>query len=351
MTSDSLSATQPSRRDRLAVPDVLRGVAIIAMLLAHANIMLPNLPWVVKITTAQVNDLASPLFALVMGMSAQIVWNRRAGVAKTIAQQTIRGVLLIAIGVWMVLWGSWVAIVLQYLGLVLIVGVPLLLLRTRWLLGVLAVLTVVTQPILELARHSAWFSTQEPWVQEVGRWVLLGHSYRLVNLLPFFLLGALLLRHGFRRDGLLWTMAVIAPVAWIGAAVAKKFLEPVPVLSGDYLDTLHDVGLVFAVYVVVVLLAQIDPSGVATVRDAVFAPLRAWGQIALSLYLLHVAIIAVWNRDSGRPQENSVVGWLLVVVLPLTVAWVWVRFVGTGPVEWILGWVSGRSRPRAGVWA
>ena len=48
-------------------------------------------------------------------------------------QQVVRGLLLIALGLWMTEWGSWVAIVLSHLGVLLIVGAPLLLLSTRWL--------------------------------------------------------------------------------------------------------------------------------------------------------------------------------------------------------------------------
>lgn len=334
---------QGASASRLVVPDVLRGIAIVAMLIAHAVVMLPQLPGVARFVTAQINDVASPLFALVMGISAQIVWNRRAGITRTIVQQTARGAILIALGVWMATWGSWVAIVLQYLGLLLILGVPLLLLRTRMLVVVLVLLALATQPVLELVRASAWVGFQPAWVQEVVRWLFLGHSYRLVNLLPFFLLGALLLRHGFSRDRMLWIMAVAAPVAWLARPVGEHFLL-MDAQSGDYLDTLHDVGLVFAVYVVVVLISGVREGGFARVRDAVFGPLRVWGQLALSLYLLHVAVIAAWATRWGRPQHDQIGGWLLVTVVPLLLAWLWGRFVGVGPVEWLMGVVTGRPR-------
>ena len=49
-----------------------------------------------------------------------------------------------------------------------------------------------------------------PVVAYTSYWVFLGDSYRVTNLLPFFLLGALLMRHGFRRDRTLWIMAAIS---------------------------------------------------------------------------------------------------------------------------------------------
>ncbi len=331
---------------RLVVPDVLRGVAIVAMLIAHAVPMLPDAPRALSFVMGNINSLASPLFALVMGISAQIVWNRNGGVGRTMLQQSLRGVALIALGVWMMTWGSWVAVVLQYLGLLLIIGVPLLLLGTRALIIVTAVIVVASQPILEWARSAAWIYMQPVPVIEVANWVALGPSYRLINLLPFFLLGAILLRSGIRRDRVLWTMAVIAPIAYLISMVGGRFLVA-DVRSGDYLDTLRDVGLVFATYVVVVLVAEMRRARATRIRDAVFAPLRAWGQVALSLYLLHVGIIAWWaHAFNGRPQQNSLIGWLAVVVLPLIIGWLWWRFVGPGPVEWVLGWVTGRPKKR-----
>ncbi|MDP3949065.1 DUF418 domain-containing protein [Microbacterium sp.] len=331
---------------RLVVPDVLRGVAIVAMLIAPAVPMIPDVPRALSFVMGNINSLASPLFALVMGMSAQIVWNRNGGIGRTMLQQSLRGVILIALGVWMMTWGSWVAVVLQYLGVLLIVGVPLLLLGTRALIIVTAAIAIVSQPLLELARGAGWIYLQPAPVIEIANWLALGPSYRLINLLPFFLLGAILLRRGIRRDRVLWIMAVIAPIAYLVSMIGGRFLVA-DVRSGDYLDTLRDVGLVFATYVVVVLIAEMRRTGATQIRDAVFAPLRAWGQVALSLYLLHVGIIAWWAHTlNGRPQQNEPLGWLAVVVLPLIIGWMWWRFVGPGPVEWLLGWVTGRPKRR-----
>nr|WP_309064563.1 hypothetical protein [Microbacterium sp.] len=244
----------------------------------------------------------------------------------------------------MVTWGSWVAIVLQPLGLLLIVGVPMLLLGIRALTAVTLTLLLLSQPLLMLAREAMWIYTQPFLVRELAGWVALGSSYRLVNLLPFFLLGALLLRHGFKRDGVLWAMAAAAPLAYLAQPVSEKLLGVQGVQSGDYLDTLHDVGLVFAVYVVVVLLSTTEASAVRRAWAAVSLPLRAWGQLALTLYVLHVGLIALWARSNGMPTENTYLGWLLIVPGVALVGWAWWRWVGTGPVEWVMGLVTGRPK-------
>lgn len=344
MTTTTAARTRRSTPQRLPVPDVLRGIAIIAMLVAHAAPFLPNVPMLVAFPVGQLNDVASPLFALVMGMSAQLVWGRSNSAGITVLQQSIRGVILIILGFWMATWGSWVAVILAYLGVLLLVGVPLLLFRTSTVIAIAAVLLVIGDPLLRWARGALVMAFGQPFpVRDFAEIVFLGHSYRLVNLLPFFLLGALLLRHGFKRDRLLLVLAIVAPVAYSVAFVARR-LVTFDVQSGDYLDTLHDIGLVFAVYVLVVLAVTTPRDGIRRFWDAVFVPIRACGQLALSLYLLHVALIAVYNVGNGRPAENVYLGWAVIVPGMILVGWLWWRFVGTGPVEWLLGLATGRRK-------
>jgi len=331
---------------RLVIPDVLRGIAILAMLIAHAAPFVRDLPWVARFILGNINDLASPLFALVLGMSAQLVWKRSAGVGLILCQQTIRGIALVVLGIWMASWGSWVAIVLQPLGVLLIVGVPLLLLSTRVVWAVMLLVLMISQPLVSGAREAAWwFVMQGPITAALADWTISGAHYRLVNLLPFFLFGGLLIRRGLKRDRMMWGIAIIAPFAYLPAAVVNAF-DLGRVMTGDYLDTLHDVGLVFTTCVVVVLLctSRVSSRG-ARIRDMAITPLRAWGQVALSLYLLHVGVIALWNWAYGWPDHNIYLGWLLIVPGMCLVAWLWWRYVGTGPVEWLMGFLTGRRKP------
>lgn len=344
MTTTAATRARSSTTQRLPVPDVLRGIAIIAMLVAHAAPFLPNVPMLVKFPVAQLNDVASPLFALVMGISAQIVWNRSKRVGTTLLQQAIRAVILVILGFWMATWGSWVAVILTFLGVLLLVGVPILLLRTRTVIVIAAVLLIVSDPLLRWARGALVMAYGQPFpIRDFAEILFLGHSYRVVNLLPFFLFGALLLRHGFTRDRLLLAMAVTAPVAY-GVAFVGIRLPMFEVQSGDYLDTLHDIGLVFAVYVLVVLAVTTRRDGIRRFWDAVFVPIRACGQLALSLYLLHVAVIAWWNLEYGRPAENVYLGWVIIVPGMIAIGWLWWRFIGTGPVEWLMGLATGRRK-------
>ncbi|MFP3821469.1 hypothetical protein SB658_22500, partial [Bacillus sp. SIMBA_008] len=115
---------------------------------------------------ANFSDVASPLFALVMGMSAELVWRRGGRVGTTLLQQTLRGLFLVVLGVWMASWGSWVAVVLAYLGLLIIIGAPILLARTPVVIAVTVVILVVSQPLLALARTWVWAYTSGDPVRE-----------------------------------------------------------------------------------------------------------------------------------------------------------------------------------------
>jgi uncharacterized protein len=333
--------------DRLVVPDVLRGVAILAMLIAHSKRLLPEMSGSASFVTGNISDLASPLFALVLGLSAQILLQRTPRTARTLmlVQQGIRGVALIALGLWLSGWGTWVDIILAYLGIVLILGVPLLLLSTRWVAIIAVAVAVLSDPVNAWAREVLWPVTgASPVVFFASYWVFLGDSYRVTNLLPFFLFGALLMRHGFRRDRALWIMAAVAPVAYLVRPVLERVTGSPEAVSGSIPDTLHDVGLVFATYVVIVLLATVRQPGPARVIAIVFEPLRAIGATALSIYLFHVGLLALMTRWGYVPIWDGYLQWAVIVVGVTAIGWVWWRFIGVGPVEWLLGWVTLRPK-------
>lgn len=348
------SATAPRRQpDRMVVPDVLRGVAILAMLVAHgASSLLPEAPAVLKAVFGQLNALASPLFAVVMGIAAQLVLSRPGGSrAAVIVQQAARGAILIALGVWLATWGSWVDIVLAYLGVVAIVGALLLLLPTRALALVAAALLILGEPLNQVLRQVLLpLVVEHPWLWAPAQWIVFGSNYRLVNLLPMFLLGALVLRRGLPAGRALIGVGIVGLLLWAAGPVAQRALGWPQPGSGSTLDTARDLGLIALAYVVVAVLAQLRASTSRPVArrvvDAIFLPFRASGTVALSLYVLQVALIGWWARSGVGYQDNEYLRWLLLVPGLMVLAVLWWRFVGLGPIEWLIGAVTGRYRLR-----
>lgn len=333
------------QRDRLVVPDVLRGIAIVAMLIAHAMPLVPSVrSGAIGFVSSNVNDLASPLFALVMGMSAALVLARPgASGGRVVLQNAIRGAVLIGLGLWLSTWGSWIAIVLAFLGLVLLVGTPILLLRSRVVAIVALVVTAVGAPLNAAVTASidpTLLYSQTP-LGHLLFWTFTGPSYRVTNLLPFFLLGALLLRHGFRRDRLLGLIAIVAVVAYPARPILERVLG-FESISGSYTDTLHDLGLVLAVHVSVVLLTTVGAPAARRMIDAALLPFRAVGSLALSIYVLQVAVVSTLAR-AGYGYAADTPWAFLVMVLGVWAAGVlWWRFCGTGPIEWATGQLTRR---------
>lgn len=341
------------QRDRYLVPDVARGVAILAMLIAHAGPIMVTQPVATAFLQGQLNDLASPLFAVTMGAAAAIVL-AKAGTSTAarrtvIVQNVIRGLILVLLGLLLSTWGSWIAVVLSFLGIVLAIGTPLVLLGSRALIAVLAVVLVLGAPLNEFV-----LTTAGPLITVGERtpgsflleWLFLSPHYRVTNLLPWFLFGALLFRIRFGGRTAAWIMlALSVPAWWLGplwrGATGQGFSP-----SGSYLDTLHDTGLVLFTLSVIMLLASIRARPAATVVHAVFLPFQAIGSISLSLYVFQVGVVAVINANGIEFGTTDPVAWLVLVLGVPLVGILWWRFVGKGPIEWLIGVISGRYRPR-----
>jgi len=340
------------QRDRYLVPDVARGVAILAMLIAHAGPLMVDQPYATAFLQGQLNDLASPLFAVTMGAAAAIVLAKAgtgAGARLTvIGQNAIRGVILVLLGLLLSTWGSWIAVVLSFLGIVLAIGTPLVLLRSRALIAVLAVVLVLSAPVNDLV-----LTLTGPLITGGERtpgsflleWLFLSPHYRVTNLLPWFLFGALLFRIRFGGRRAAWIMlAISVPAWWLGplwrGATGEAFSP-----SGSYLDTLHDAGLVLLTLSVIMLLASM-PGRAGRVVHAVFVPFQAIGSISLSLYVFQVGVVALMSANGISYGTTDPVAWLVLVLGVPIVGILWWRCVGKGPIEWLIGVVSGRYRPR-----
>ncbi len=338
--------------NRLALPDILRGVAIIAMVIAHAEPFLPNSPAAVHTVTSLVSSLAAPLFALVMGMSAQLVWDApRAHAGRVLWRQGVKAAALFALGFWMTTWGSWVAIVLQYLGLVLLIGVPLLLLPRLLRLIVALVGFVVTPPLHSfLAQVRYDIMTDSPgmtanaWQPQVLAVLGGGSYYWVTELIGFFLIGSLLVRIGL---GLTSASSVLVAASVLFIPVELVLAQqgyPTP----TWLDICRDIAVVALVVAVAHLMLTRQPLDWLT--DAI----RDIGRVSLSIYVVHVLFIATYAQwhisamGTARPSHMIWWAWTLTVIgIPL-LGMLWWRFVGTGPIEWVLRMLEGRSKPASG---
>lgn len=325
--------------------DLVRGVAVLCMIVAHVRVWVPVDSLPVLVLLKFVNDVASPLFALVMGVSAGIVLtraSRRPTGGVFVLRNVLRGLLLVVIGVLLQQLGTFVAIVLQALGLTLIVAGPLALLPLPGVAGA-AVLTFLGAPFVN-AGARALLGTDRVhsalWHDQVLEWLVLSEHYRVTNLLPFVLAGVVLSRTGLTRRTVLATLAT-----GMAAAVGMVLIRVAgvrPTVSGDLPDSVADLALAATAFGLIVLIGR-EVSG----RLAwTLAPAQATGELALTSYVLHVGLIAVVMRTVTFTGPTSGVVWGTVVLVGTAAAcWLWWRHLGRGPVERAMAGVTDRALP------
>ena len=237
VATDSSRAETPRAAPRVVALDTIRGFAIVAMIVAH------SIPFTAAVTPdfvlageALLNDVASPLFALVIG--ATIALNTRSerygsrgrNRSRFRLETAIKAVVLIAIGLALDLAYSGVAVVLDFLGATLLVALPFLFMSIRGLLVTIGVLCAVGPPVIEWARGLATATPTlvyppTPFTIALD-WLALGTSYRVVSLLPLLLLGIVLGRWALgrtRRTVIVTVIGVLvfaASIPWLEFAVA-----------------------------------------------------------------------------------------------------------------------------------
>lgn len=342
MSNDTRSGSRPVRRD-LGL-DAARGVAIVAMVIAHAH------PWFVapgpvNRLLGEINDLASPLFALVMGVSAGLVARRVLSRSQprwpTAAHFAVRAVLLIVLGELLLQFHVWIALVLQPLGLTALIGALLMFLRPR----LLAALAAATW-LLQLLNTQPGGTDTASW-HDPGAWlhlyVLSDPHYRVTALLPLFLLGVVLGRVGHTRPSTLRATAAIGAVGmagWVAGKALHLSTEP-----GRWIDNTHDLALSTLVFAGVCAVVG-SAHGWRRAAHIVLRPVAAIGTVALSAYALQFVMLRLLVQ---HPPPGMSIGWrpaAVFVIGCLAISWLWARFVGKGPLEWLTAELSGRSLVR-----
>ena len=354
------SSSDRRRPTRVLTLDVLRGVAILCMLIAHGVPFLwpTGVTRPLEVVLGAVNAVASPLFGLAMGAAAALVWARPAVVGRwprRVLTDIGRGVMLFATGMLLVELNTWVAIVLHVLGVLLVIGIPIAAVagagmrrgatgRTLlWVLGGVTLIvfalapwiTGVVAPAEDRLANGTTGGLAEIWAAFIA-----GYSYRAVSLLPFFALGALIAATGLLdRPRRLALVALPASAVLVLAYVLVRGSWDIG-LSGDPVDQLFDLTLVVTALAVVAAGVGAQPG------RAVWQVLADLGAIALSVYAVQLVVLRPLMDWQGW-VTSALLGWasltLLVVVPSALMIW-WRRALGPGPLERVVALVTGKGR-------
>ncbi|WP_144763425.1 heparan-alpha-glucosaminide N-acetyltransferase domain-containing protein [Curtobacterium sp. 9128] len=372
MTAVHPAAVTAVRGARLVGIDVARAVALLGMVAAHVGGVAEQLDWSDPSTwSAVVNGRSSTLFAVLAGVSVGLVSGRTAPpgppeIGRIRARLAVRAVLVVVIGVLLMALGTPVYVILPTYGALFLLVVPVLRWRP-WALSVAAAVCALLSAPVALAIVPAYAGADTFGVQ-------LGLVYPVVTFLTYVLVGLAVARAalGPRRysgdasavsgpdrwgearrtqiallaSGVLVAVAayvvgtLAAPVpsdadeafpgvpfipqgATPGEAVAQVFLSP-----RDHSSSIVDVVGTGGVAVAVIGLCTLLFDGRGALARRIAAPLAAVGSMPLTIYALHLVVIAVLPP---LPQQASTWWWFAIGATVF--ALVWTRFLGRGPAE------------------
>lgn len=350
------SATERSGGSRLLFVDWARGTAYVLMVIAHvapgdgpARILLVS------------EFLTAPLFALLIGVGAQLSWSASGPHGwRYVLREVVRAVLVIALGVLLMQSAASVLIVLVHLGLLMLLCLPLVRLRTTPLavVAVLALVLAVAVPGLYRSltgAHVAVTAASEPdaFVNVLG---LIGGSggYRMTGFLLCAVLGMLAIRVLRNMPATEWWRGALASAAAFAVMLA---LLVIPNLLGLYEVHAYDgtpseqIGVASGALGVLMTMWTVQASPIGrTLPSSASRLLAAAGQASLTLYALQVLVLHVYQVRNPLVRDDH--WWMLALLVMLGVgfamAWQTVLTPLTHRVpaarSWVRGPLEGLSR-------
>ncbi|WP_144018936.1 heparan-alpha-glucosaminide N-acetyltransferase domain-containing protein [Demequina sp. NBRC 110056] len=341
-------AAAPTRIDGL---DVARAVAVLGMVAAHVGDDGTRGPetdgwgwlWVS-------HGFPSALFAVLAGVSMSLMLTRRSTVPiadvtahhlrATRIRIATRGAILIPLGLVLAALETRIYVVLTGLGVMFLLALPLLAVRTRWLLSIAAVLVVGGGWVASVLDDA----TDGDILGMTPFDALWAHRYPALVWMAYILVGLALGRLRLRAD------AVAGSLVAGGAALAVAVTLAADALGdGSWwwslephgyapAEVARNMGVACLVLGACLWLARVAPR--------LLWPLRAAGSMALTLYVLQILVIwAAGDAIVLRPSNVSLVALLLGLV---AFACVWRATLGQGPLERVMSNVAAAA---ADTWA
>lgn len=359
---DTMSSVAPAAR-RVDGVDAARGLALIGMFVAHVA------PAATSADLASLLAIADErprlLFALTAGMGLAFISGgirpiaRGRGVLRR--QIAIRAVILIVLGLLIaVTLHPLVFIILDVYGVAFLVMLPLLFIPPRAALTAGIVLLAVMPGLAAFASTTdVVVDLQSGSFAIIVDWFVSG-AYPVVEWVPVMMIGLALVRFDLASPRVITvaaltgaaTAAVLLPLGALmpGGATSPFDAETDPGVTAlrTSLEALGNVGVGVVIVAGMLLLTFFARPPVRRVAGAVLSPVIAMGSMPLTIYTLHLLVLAASVRvENGYYTDDS--GELLVglVVGSMVFAWLWRRYVGRGPLERMLRWASGRSRADA----
>ncbi len=303
--------------ERRADVDVVRFLALVSMYVAHVA-PVPGPAHVLELS----EYLTMPLFALLVGVGAQLGAHRR-GVGHW-TSTLVRALALVVVGLALERAEAQVVIVLVHLGVLLLVAAVLVRLPDL-LVGAVGLIALLAGPWL--VRHTpADLLLDHGWLADTVRFAV-GGPYRLLPMVLFACLGVLVARHVVAGRGARSTvvpgalgLVLLVVGAVMLAAEQRGLLDLVP-YSGTLQETVLDALVATGVTLAGLALARALDRGPAR---RLVTGLAAVGAMTLTLYTLQILWLAYDVRvlHPGAADDSwTNLAVLVVGSLVVTAAW------------------------------
>jgi uncharacterized membrane protein YeiB len=358
---DHRAAAEAASR-RIIGYDLARAFAILAMMVDHcAQALGPTQPtgWAGTLLML-IDGRASAIFVVLAGVGVTLL-NRRQSPAEIRAVLIRRGAFLLAIG--FINQAIWPGDILRLFGVTMMAAGFLVALSSRALLGT-AIAVMLTFPVLMgiMDYDARWdwdtYAYRGLWTPVGAFRNLFFDGFRPV--IPWA--GLLILgmwigrldttRASVRGRMLLWGVALTAATETLSFFGLRVWLRHPGGLSEDTIRMICETGSMppLPVFVLTVIGTALIAISLALIaghhwhETRVTRALAATGQMALTWYLFHIAVGALWVYKRGWHTAGTVTNGILVGViffaLIVAVSTIWKRHSKYGPMEWILRNVS-----------
>ncbi|WP_081830559.1 heparan-alpha-glucosaminide N-acetyltransferase domain-containing protein [Rhodococcus sp. UNC363MFTsu5.1] len=388
----------PRSLPRIVGVDVARGLAVLGMIAVHTT----SAEQIGEFAHFALSGRAAILFAVLAGVSLALTTGgtrppERLGAARR--SIAARALALFVLGLVLTQLGSPAMVILASYAVLFLIALPLL--RLSWQkLAAVAAVAAVAGPLLSYAIRSRMAApgvagetarfdmlTSIDGVRHLGSVVLLEGAYPVLTWVPFLLAGMAIGRWGLRREragavlvavgsalavlglGGSWVALNLfggrnALVAYLDEVMPGEGAQMLPFMlrsssfgvvgtdpwqwmltssphSGTVFEIVGSGGIAIAVLGLSLLAGGIAPR--------ILTPLAALGSMPLTIYAGHIVALALLLRSESFTYSWALPVWFLVV--PLVFATLWQRYLGRGPLEWVLNKVgAGAARlgsPRA----
>jgi uncharacterized membrane protein len=401
------AATGRARQDgRLGGVDAARGLAVIGMIVVHVAAESTFGGGVGATLSGVAEGRSAILFAVLAGVSLALLSGGRSGPAEhragTREQRdrthiAVRAVLLFVLGVTLAAVSSGPIVILGYYAVLFTLALPLLWVRPGALLAWAVGWALLGPQVSFLLRTGIGtgeaggavtpvdFTSWDAAGDAVLRLLLTG-TYPAATWMPFVLAGLAVGRLDLRTAAVRTLLAVTGVAAavlghggsWLavevlgGREAVTAALAPVaaeldlppeqlvelarhasmgtsgtltPALllldaphSGTTFEIVGSTGIAVAVLALCLTLAERG-----RLTAAVGRPLTAVGAMAATLYAGHIAVMALLSAAVPTWQQRPWPATVLFAVAAVVLALAWRRWVGRGPLEWVLHTVSTRA--------